>query len=109
MLIQTGVMIMKILKIENDNAYFLHQDDSYKSLDLIGKDDLLHIANIIIDDNDIEMDSPEFFSLKNQAHNVIYKNIYQKLNYLIDRKNEFHDEINQTYKEEFEKYKVVSS
>lgn len=97
---------MQLLKIENDNAFFLAADGQYKDLDKITKDDLLHIANKVIDEDDISFDDLESNSLKNQVHNIIYKNLILKLNSLKERKKEFHDEINQSYKEEFEKYKT---
>lgn len=100
------IKIMTLLKVENDKGFYLSSDNSYKELDQIGKDDLLFLINKILDENECQMESLEDKSLKNQAHNIIYRNIYTKLNSFFNRRNEFNDQINQIYKEEYEKYKV---
>jgi len=45
-------------------------------------------------------------SLKNQAHQIIYKSISDKLNDLHQKRNQFRDESERLYLGEYEKYKA---
>ena len=45
-------------------------------------------------------------SMANKAHQIIYKNIHEKLNGLLTNRTRFSDEAKQVYKNAFEKYVV---
>lgn len=101
--IQSEGGYMKLLKIENNLGYFLNEDGGYLPIDKITKEDLLRIMNGVLEgsgglDPYIEED------IKNQAHQVVYKSMYNNLKALEDRKQEFVDESERLYLEDYKKY-----
>jgi len=99
---------MKLLKIENSQGYFLLDNSKYASVDKITKEDLLRLVNLTLES---EVDFDEFTddNLKNQAHQIIYKSIYDKLNGLKERRDEFKDESARLYLKEYDRYRGESS
>lgn len=98
---------MKVLKIEKFQGYYSVTEDKFSSIDEIDKDDLLKLVDIALTD-DFEIDSYDVETLKNKAHQIIYKSISEKLLDLHKRKNEFRDESERLFLEEYEKYKPNS-
>lgn len=96
---------MKALKIENNQGYFLTVDDSYQPLDKIDKSALLILVNNALEDN-FEIDEYSEETLKNQAHQVIYKSISDKLKDINGKRKVFRDESERLYQDEYEKYKA---
>lgn len=97
---------MKYLKIDDNKAYYLKSADSgtvWTEIDKINKDDLLTLLNNAIS-NDFEMDIYSEDILANKAHQIIYKNIYEKFTSLMTMKDKFQDESESLYKEAIEKY-----
>jgi hypothetical protein len=97
---------MKYLKIHDNKAYYLKSADSetvWTEIDKINKDDLLTLLNSAIS-NDFEMDIYSEEILSNKAHQIIYKNIYEKFTSLLTMKDKFKDESESLYKEAIEKY-----
>ena len=95
---------MKILKIENENGFFrFHEGAEWQPIDTIDKNGLLELLDLFLED-DVKMDSPEDFSLKNQAHSIIYRSIHEKLDSLSGEKKRFKDESERLYLEEIRKY-----
>lgn len=83
-----------------------------QTIDKIRKEDLLRLLNLIVDEsaeNEFEMDSYDEESLKNPAHKIIYKNIYDKFDALIKKRVQFMDETCDLYKSAIEKYSVELS
>jgi len=99
---------MKLLKISKSKGYFLLEDGKYASIDKITKEDLLRLVDLTLED---EVDFDEFSDekVKNQAHQIIYKSIFEKLSELAERKDEFKDESDRMYLQEYEKYKGESA
>lgn len=95
---------MKCLKIENAKGYFLNSDGNYEELDRITKEDLLRLLNIATGDEEFEMSAYDETLLKNEAHKIIYRSLYQKFEEIIDNKNRFLDESASIYREALEKY-----
>lgn len=102
---------MKYLYIENGQGFFsvsgLGTDK--QTIDKIRKEDLLSLLNLIVyesSENGFEMDSYDEESLKNPAHKVIYKNIYDKFDALIKKRVQFKDETCDLYRSAIEKYSV---
>ena len=95
---------MKALKIENSQGYFLSADE-YIPMDKLGKDDLLKLVDKALA-GDIEMDAFNEEQLQNQAHQIIYKSVHEKLADLQKRKAEFKDESERLFHTEYEKYKT---
>jgi hypothetical protein len=97
---------MKYLKIDDNKAYYLKSADSgtvWTEIDKINKDDLLALLNNAISNN-FEMDIYSEDILANKAHQIIYKNIYEKFTSLLTMKDKFKDESESLYKEAIEKY-----
>ena len=73
---------MKYLYIENGQGFFSVSglETDKQTIDKIRKEDLLRLLNLIVDEsaeNGFEMDPYDEESLKNPAHKIIYKNIYE--------------------------------
>ncbi|MEX2305274.1 MAG: hypothetical protein WD595_03685 [Waddliaceae bacterium] len=94
---------MKLLKIENSCGYFLNSKDSFEPIDKITKDDLLRIVDLTLS-KEVEFDEYDSDAVKNQAHQILYKSIFEKLNGLRSRKEEFIDESERIYLVEYERY-----
>ena len=103
MLIQKGVNHMKYLKIENNKGYYQIDQDSWKSIDKINKEDLMALLDKAVE-TDFEMDEYKQDDLSNKAHQIIYKNIHSKFSELLSNKSRFKDESEQLYKSAIEKY-----
>lgn len=95
---------MKLLKIENNLGYYLKDSDDYISVDKITKDDLLKLVDLTLSE-DVELDEYSEEDIKNHAHQIVYKNIFEKLKNLSDRKNEFIDESERLFLSDYEKYR----
>ena len=105
---------MKYLYIENGQGFFSvsGMETDKQTIDKIQKEDLLNLLNLIVDEgveNGFEMDSYDEESLKNPAHKIIYKNIYDKFDALIKKRVQFKDETCDLYKSEIEKYSAELS
>lgn len=95
---------MKALKIENHQGYFLTEEGVYETVDKIDKTVLLRLVNMALED-EFEIDEFDEEKLKNQAHQIIYKSIGEKLSDLHQRRNQFRDESDRLYLDAYEKYK----
>lgn len=105
---------MKYLYIENGQGFFSVSGvkTDKQTIDKIQKEDLLNFLNLIVDEsveNEFEMDSYDEERLKNPAHKIIYKNIYDKFDALIKKRVQFKDETCDLYKSAIEKYSVELS
>ena len=95
---------MKILKIENSQGFYSITGADYNSIDKITKSDLLILVDFTLKGG-VEFDVYNEDEIKNQAHQIIYKNIFEKLSDLDKRKEEFRDESERLFLPEYEKYK----
>lgn len=96
---------MKLLKISDNVGQFLAANGDYSPIDKIGKDDLLRLVDRTLDEDEVEMDVYDDQAIKHQAHQVIYKSIWQKLIDLRKRRQEFIDESARLFLDEHEKYR----
>lgn len=94
---------MKYLKIENNTGHFSLDGQAWFPIDAINKDHLFTLIDKALMD-DFEMDEFRKEGLANQAHQIIYKNLYDKFNELKSNKNRFKDESEALYKSAIEKY-----
>ena len=94
---------MKLLKIEDNKGYFSLDGEVWNPIDEINKEHLLSLLDLALTD-DIEMDEFEKEKVGNQAHQIIYKNIFEKFRDLHKNRNRFKDESEALYKEAIEKY-----
>jgi hypothetical protein len=81
---------------------------NYSLIDKIGKDDLLTLVNWTLDQDVIEFDDYDEKTIKNQAHQIIYKSIFQKLRTLRGRRQEFIDESARLFLDAYESYREDS-
>jgi hypothetical protein len=105
---KTGDVDMKLLKIDNELGQFLDGADDFQPIDRITKEDLLRLVNFTLKE-EVEFDEYDEKKVKNQAHQIVYKSIYDKLVELRGRKQEFVDESERLYLTEYEKYKEEAS
>ena len=98
---------MKLLSIENNMGLYLTESGQYSSVDKITKEDLLRLVNLTLKE-DVEFDVYGDNTIKNQAHQIVYKSVFEKLRGLKDRKNEFVDESERLFLKEYEKYRENS-
>ena len=96
---------MKLLKIAENVGEFQAEDGQYRTVDKIAKEDLLRLVDLTLVEDDVEFDPYDEKSLKNQAHQVIYKSVLQKLQDLRSRRREFVDESARLFLEDYQRYR----
>lgn len=106
--ITAGGKDMKLLKIEDNLGHYLGDADQCMPVDKITKEDLLRLVNLTLQE-DVEFDEYDENAIKNQAHQIVYKSILEKLRSLRDRKQEFIDESERLFLNQYEKYRDDSA
>lgn len=96
---------MKLLRLFDNRGEFLAPDNNWHAIDRITKDDLLRLANLTLEQEDVEFDEYDEQFVKHLAHRVIYKSVVQKLQDLRARRKEFVDESARLFYQEYENYK----
>lgn len=96
---------MKLLKVDESCGYYRDDKGNYSPIDKIGKEELLRLVNWTLHEEVVEFDDYNEKAIKNQAHQIIYKSILQKLQTLRGRRQEFIDESARQFLEEYEKYR----
>ena len=94
---------MKYLKIDDNKGHFTTDGFSWLPIDQIDKNQLLKLLDFALEE-DFEMDEFSEKHLANQAHQIIYKNIYEKLTELRENRTRFKDKSEALYKTAIEKY-----
>lgn len=99
---------MIYLKIDDNKGFFLRDEGeegtTWHSIDLITKEDLYFFLKKAVSE-DFEMAAYDEQILSNKAHQIIYKNLYEKFIGLVANKTRFKDESDNLYKAALEKYK----
>lgn len=102
---------MKYLKISDNKGFYRKalevEIENWVEIDKINKDDLLILLNKAIE-SDFEMDEYKEDILGNKAHQIIYKNIYEKFVSILTNKTRFKDESENLYKDSLKKYSNAS-
>lgn len=99
---------MKILRINNKKGEYSVNGVDYKPIDIISKEDILKMIDLLTTE-DCELDElTDDKMLPNQAHLIIYKNLFQKFNELLNSKSYFYDLREKTYLDAINKYKIKS-
>ena len=96
---------MKLLKIDDSKGYFLLENSSFAEIDQITKEDLLRLVGLTLSEDDIEYDEYSNETVKNQAHQIVYRSVYEKLKELRGRRDEFVDESERLYLADYERYR----
>lgn len=85
----------------------MSSDGTFKELDKIKKDDLLYLLDIATNSQEeFEMDDPNELIIGNPAHDIIYRNLYDKFVELRHNKTRFLDESEALYKDALQKYQI---
>ncbi len=99
---------MKLLKIVESQGFFLIDSGDYVSLDKMTKDHLMRLVDWALTET-VVYDPYDEKAIQNAAHQIVYKNIAEKLQGLINRKQEFLDESQTLYLQEYERYREGES
>jgi hypothetical protein len=95
---------MKLLSISDGKGFFRSDSGEQTLLDSIAKEDLLRLVDLTLN-KDCQMDAYEPSLIHNQAHQIIYENIWSRLCELALKKKQFLDESKRLYLSEYERYK----
>lgn len=98
---------MKILRISDKNAEYSIDGINYTSITNISRDDLKVIVEYIMNNDDIILDEvTEENKIVNKAEEIIYADIYNKLNDLKDKKTTIIEKVELKFKNLIEKYEL---
>ena len=95
---------MKLLKTEDNQGFFRNKDDGFDPVDKLTKEDLLRLAELVLEEDDVEFDPYDEEVVKNEAHRILYKNVWEKLQGLRDRRVEFLEKRDTLYQKAYEEY-----
>lgn len=96
---------MKHLKVESGKGQFSIDGSAWIDLDKFGKDDLLKLVDLALQDG-FEMEPYDKEKIPQPAHEIIYRNLFTKLNELAGKKDRFKDESQQQFREALLKYQA---
>ena len=99
---------MKLLKIEDNEGWYLNDQGDFVPIDKITKQDLLRLVSLILAE-ETEVDEFDAEAIKHQAHQLIYRSISEKLGDLRNRRLGFTDESDRLYLQAYERYRDPSS
>ena len=99
---------MKYLKIDDNKGYFTIDGTTWKPIDQINKNGLLILLDRALEDG-FEMDEFEDEKIANPAHQIIYKNLYERFSEITRNLNRFSDESQNIYKDAISKYSQQKS
>lgn len=99
---------MKILRINNHKGEYSLEGTSFNNIVNISKEDLKTIVDFIMENDNIELDTigDNQNTIENKAENIIYSDLYTKLNSLMEKKAEIIDKIDSKYSNLIEKYQL---
>lgn len=98
---------MKLLKIENGvGKFYSFERKEYVEITLISGETLLKLVDYVIENDDFEFDPYNKDEIKNAVQDIVYKDIFEKLNQLKDQKKSIVDEIENKYADASNKYLV---
>ena len=101
---------MRLLRIENNQGFFLNDKGVLAPVHELDRIQLLRLVNLVLDDTtEIELDEYDDSKLRNQAHQIVYKSVYEKLADLRARRREFLDTSERLYLADYEKYREDST
>lgn len=97
---------MKHLRIDSGKAQYTLDGQNWADIDTIQKSDILILVDHALR-GDFSMDDYIRDQIKNPAHEIIYRNLHTKLHELTNKKERFHDESQQLYKDALQKYRAL--
>ena len=81
---------MKYLKIENNKGFYCVKEDDWIEIDKINKEDLMALIDKAIE-TEFEMDEFNQENIANKAHQIIYKNLYDKFQQMINESSDVYE------------------
>ena len=98
---------MKYLMIDRSQGFYKtnKEESTMTPIDQISKEDLLKLLDLCVEE-DFEMDVFDAKTLKNAAHQIIYKNLYLKLDGVRKQRVRFQDEKTALYSKAVEEYSI---
>ena len=97
---------MKLLQIENNQGFFLNKEGKLSPVHELERKQLFWLVEQTLDDSiEVEFDEYDEGKLRNQAHQIVYKSVYEKLFDLRERRREFVDTSERLYLADYEKYR----
>lgn len=93
---------MKVLKIKDGRGYFNRNNEDF-SIDEITSDDILSLLDCACSDVEFEMDD-NFDNLKNEAHKIIYQNLYEQFKIFLNDRLQFKNKCDNLFSEALNKY-----
>lgn len=99
---------MKLLKIDNQEGYYIKKGE-YKKVDSITKEDILSLLKHIYEEDEIELDKMDEGKkrIAMPSQSLVYEKLYEKLAELKDKKDEIISFVNSEFKEASEKYCTI--
>ena len=97
---------MKHLRIESGKGQYSIDGENWADIDKIQKADMLILIDHALKD-DFIMDTYARDRIQNPAHEIIYRNLHAKLAELTTKRERFHDESQQLYREAIQKYRAL--
>lgn len=99
---------MKILKIDSKKAKYSLDGVTYNPIVNVSKEDLKQIIDYIMENDDAELDPIDDVEnkIENKAENIIYSDLYTKLNDLIQKKEDIIEKIDSKFSNLIEKYEL---
>ena len=95
---------MQLLKIEKNKGFFIGESGELLSVEKITKEHLLRLVDLTLSE-EVTFDVYDPESLPNKAHQIVYKNVYEKLLDLYAKRDEFVDESERLFLDDYNKYK----
>lgn len=96
---------MNYTKIDKSCVYFrLNEEMVWKPISDIQGDDLITLLEKALDEDEFELAEYDNDQICNEAHNIIYKSIYEKISEIRNDRENILDEHLQRYSEVIDKY-----
>jgi len=100
---------MNLLKITNGKGEFSLDSKSYKPIDEITKEDIFHMIELILLEDNIDFEeNTEIKKIDNLAQSIIYSNLLNKLKEVKNRKQSIIDDSKNDFSESIIKYSKES-
>lgn len=100
---------MKVLKIDNNSGKYSKDGISYNSIKDITREDIKYMIELILFNEQIEYDlipEEEDKTIKNPVEKIIYENILNKIQNLIQNKSIIKSSVEKDYKDLYAKYNL---
>lgn len=95
---------MMYSKIEDNKVFFRYPDKEWTPIDQIEKKDILKLLFYFKENDEFRLAEYNKEAIQNTAHEIIYRNIYEKFEELEEKRDLLKDSSNNLYREAINKY-----